>query len=88
MRTPTKRWLTQLDIVKLNGEIAQVVKANGQPIKTFKTQVAGGQLQRLEQNRLGYEPHTSFISARYVDTTDRSRSSYTMRDMFWLKKSQ
>jgi hypothetical protein len=85
---PKNRWLTLADVVKQNGEIAVVVKANGQPIKTFKTQVAGGQMQRLEQNRLGYEPHTSFISPRYVDTTDRSRSSYTMRDMFWLKKSQ
>lgn len=83
---PKNRWLTLADLVKQNGEIALVVKANGQTVKTYKTQVQGGQLQRLEQNRLGYEPHTSFISPRYVDTTDRSRSSFTMRDMYWLKK--
>jgi hypothetical protein len=85
---PKNRWLTLADIVKLNGEIALVVKANGQPVKTYKTQVTGGQLQRLEQSRLGFAPRTSFISPRYVDTTDRSRSSYSMREMFWLKKSQ
>src|SRR5829696_8675351 len=68
---PKNRWLTMADIVKSNGEIASVVKANGQPVKTYKTQVAGGQLQRLEQNRVGFEPRTSFISPRYVDTTDR-----------------
>ena len=85
---PKNKWLTLADLTKLNGEIAVVVKANGQPVKTFRTQVKGGQLQRIEENRLGYEPHSSFISPRYVDTTDRSRSSYTMRDMFWLKKSQ
>ena len=85
---PKNRWLTLADVIKQNGEIALVVKANGQPVKTFKTQVQGGQLQRIEQNRLGYEPHTSFISPRYVDTTDSSRSSFTMREMFWLKKSQ
>lgn len=85
---PKNRWLLMSDLSKLNGEIAFVVKANGQPIKTYKTQVAGGQLQRLEQNRLGYEPRSSFISPRYVDTTDRSRSSYSMREMFWLRKSQ
>ena len=85
---PKNRWLTLADVLKLNGEIALVVKAEGQPIKTFKTKVQGGQLQRLDQNRLDFEPHTSFISPRYVDTTDSSRSSYTMRDMFWLKKSQ
>ena len=84
---PKNRWLTLADLVKQNGEIALVVKANGQPVKTFKTQVQGGQLQRLDQNRLDFEPHTSFISPRYVDTNDRSRSSYTMRDMFWVKKS-
>lgn len=84
---PKNRWLTLADVTKLNGEVGVVVKANGQPVKTFKTQVQGGELKRLEQNRLGFEPHTSFISPRYVDTTDRSRSSYTMREMFWLKKT-
>ena len=84
---PKGRWLTLAELVKLNGEVAFVVKANGQPVKTYKTQIKGGQLQQLDQNRLGYEPRTSFISPRYVDTTDRSRSSYTMRDMFWLKKT-
>jgi hypothetical protein len=84
---PKNRWLTLPDVTKLNGEVAVVVKANGQTVKTFKTQVQGGELKRLEQNRLGFEPNTSFISPRYVDTTDRSRSSYTMREMFWLKKT-
>jgi hypothetical protein len=83
---PKNRWLTLAEVVKQNGEIAVVVKANGQPIKTFKTQVQGGQLQRLDRNRLDFEPHTSFISPRYVDTTDSSRSSYTMREMFWVTK--
>jgi hypothetical protein len=86
--TTKGRWLSMSDLSKLNGEIAFVVRANGQPIKTFKTQVTGGQLQRLEQNRLGFEPRTSFISPRFVDTNDRSRSSYSMREMFWLRKSQ
>jgi len=85
---PKNRWLTLADIVKLNGEIALVVKANGQPVKTYKTRVAAGQLQRIEQNRLGFEPRTSFISPRYVDTTDRSTSTFKMREMFWLRKSQ
>lgn len=84
---PKNKWLTLADLTKLNGEIAFVVKANGQPVKTFKTQVSGGQLRGLEQSRLGYEPRTSFISPRYVDTTDRSRSDFTMRDMFWLKRT-
>jgi hypothetical protein len=86
--SPKAHWLSMADLSKLNGEIAFVVKANSQPIKTYKTQVAGEQLQRLEQNRLGFEPRTSFISPRYVDTTDRSRSSYSMREMFWIRKSQ
>jgi hypothetical protein len=81
-------WLSMADLSKLNGEIAFVVKANGQPIKTFKTQITGGQLQRIEQNRLNFEPRTSFISPRFVDTNDRSRSSYSMREMFWIRKSQ
>jgi hypothetical protein len=83
---PKNKWLTLADLNKLNGEIALVVKANGQPVKTYKAQVQGGQLQRLDRSRLDFEPRTAFISPRYVDTTDRSRSTYTMRDMFWVNK--
>jgi hypothetical protein len=82
---PKNRWLTLAEVLKLNGELSIVIKANGQPVKTFKTPVQGGQLQRLERNRLGFDPRTSFISPRYVDTTDKSRSSYSMREMFWVQ---
>jgi hypothetical protein len=75
-------------LFKENGNIAVIVKANGQPVKTYKAQVQGGQLQGLGESRLNYEPATSFISPRYVDTTDRSRSSFTMRDMFWVKQTR
>lgn len=85
---PKQKWLTLADLTKLSGEIAFVVKANGQPVKTYKTQVNGGQVRGLEQSRLGYEPHASFISPRYVDINDGSRSSFTMRDMIWLKRTQ
>lgn len=85
---PKQKWLNLADLTKQGGEIAVVVKANGQPIKTYKTRVKGGQLQTLERNRLNTEPRTDFISPRYVDITDRSRSDFTMRDMFWVKKSQ
>ena len=86
--TPKQRWLALSDLTKQDGEIAMIVKANGQPIKSYKTRVVGGRLQTLERNRLDTEPRTAFISPRYVDLTDRSRSDFTMRDMFWIKKSQ
>ena len=85
---PQQKWLSVGDLTKLNGEIAVVVKANGQVLKSYKTQVRNGEIQRLERNRLGYQPHTDFISPRYVDMTDRSRSDFTMRDMYWMKKSE
>ncbi|HEX7333254.1 MAG TPA: hypothetical protein VF290_17260 [Pyrinomonadaceae bacterium] len=86
--TPKQRWLALSDVTRQDGEIVMVVKANGQPIKSYKTRVVGGRLQTLERNRLETEPRTAFISPRYVDLTDRSRSDFTMRDMFWIKKSQ
>src|SRR6266550_4087157 len=67
---PRNHWLTLADLTKQNGEIALVVKANGQPIKTYKTQVKGGQLQRLPRNALDVEPHSTFISPRFVDTSE------------------
>ena len=85
--TPKQRWLALSDLTKQDGEIVKIVKANGQPIKSYKTRVVGGRLQTLERNRLDAQPRTLFISPRYVDLTDRSRSDFTMRDMFWIKKS-
>ena len=84
--TPKQRWLALSDLTKQDGEIVMIVKANGQPIKSYQTRVIGGRLQTLERNRLDIEPRTAFISPRYVDLTDRSRSDFTMRDMFWIKK--
>lgn len=85
---PKQRWLALSDLIKQDGEIAVVVKANGQPVKTYKTRTQGGKLQTLERNGLSFQPHTEFISPRYVDLSDRSTSDFTMRDMFWVKKYQ
>ena len=84
---PRNHWLTLADITKKGGELTLVVKANGQPVKSYKTQVAGGQIQRLPQNRLDAEPHAAFISPRFVDTSARSSSRYKMFDMYWVRKS-
>ena len=83
---PRQHWLTLSDITKQNGEIALVVKANGQPIKTYKTTVSGGQLQRLPGNALNFEPHATFISPRFIDVSSGSNSSYKMFEMYWVKK--
>ena len=83
---PKQKWLNLGDLTKQDGEIVVVVKADGKPIKSYKTHVSGGKLQTLDRNRLDFNPRTDFISPRYVDLTDRSRSDYTMRDMFWVKK--
>src|SRR6185369_16158160 len=53
---PRNHWLTLSDLTKKDGEIMVVVKANGQPIKAYKTAVSGGHLQRLPQNALNWEP--------------------------------
>jgi len=83
---PRNHWLTLADLTKLNGEIAVVVKANGQPIKTYKTTVSGGQIGRLPQNALNFEPHAQFISPRFIDTSAGSNSRYKVYEMYWLKK--
>lgn len=84
---PQNRWLTLADMTKKDGEVSLVVKANGQPIKSYKTRAAGGQLQRLPQNSLGAEPHTAFISPRFIDTSRQSPARDKMFDMYWVGKS-
>ncbi|MFL6209995.1 MAG: hypothetical protein ACJ74W_14150 [Pyrinomonadaceae bacterium] len=84
---PRNHWLTLADLTKRDGEVTLVVKANGQPVKSYKTRVAGGQLQRLPQNSLDAQPHAAFISPRFVDTSARSNSRYKMFDMYWVRQS-
>ena len=83
---PRQHWLTLSDLTKQTGEIELVVKANGQPIKTYKTRVSGGQIQRLPQNALPFEPGENFISPRFIDVSSGSNASYKMFEMYWVKK--
>lgn len=83
---PKNHWLTLADLTKLSGEVSVVVKANGQPIKTYKTQVSGGQIQPLSRSVLNYEPHAQFISPRYIDVSAGTNSRYKMYMMYWLTK--
>jgi hypothetical protein len=79
-------YLTMADLKK-DGEYAIVLKANGQPVKSYKFQIKGGQVQRPDQSRIDYEPHVNFLSPRYIDTTSGTGSRYAMHDMYWVKKS-
>jgi hypothetical protein len=79
-------YLTLADLKK-DGDFTIVLKANGQPLKSYKFQVKGGEIQRPENSRLNYEPHAAFISPRYIDISAGSSSRYHMRDMFWVKKN-
>lgn len=83
---PRQRWLTLADLTKKDGEVALVVKAGGQPVKSYRTRVAGGQLQRLPENALGSQPAASFISPRFVDMSAGSNSRYKMFEMYWVRK--
>ena len=83
---PKNRWVTLADMTTQNGEVALLLKANGQPIKTYKTQASGGQLQRLPQSALNFEPHSSFISPRFIDTSRTSPIENGMFEMYWVKK--
>lgn len=85
---PKQKWLNLADLTKQDGEVVMIVKANDQPIKSYKTRISGGKLQGLDRSKLDTQPRTDFISPRYVDLSDRSRSDFTMRDMFWIKKDQ
>jgi hypothetical protein len=83
---PKNHWLTLADLRKQNGEIAVMVKANGQPVKTYKAIVSGGQLQHLSRSALNFEPHAQFVSPRFIDVSSGTNSRYKMYSMYWMKK--
>lgn len=83
---PTRQYLTRAALAANDGEVTFVVKANGQPVKSYRMQVKGGQLQSLDRSRLGYEPRTDFISPRMIDTSSGSSSDYHMLEAYWLRR--
>ena len=84
---PKVRWMTLADLTKRDGEYTVVAKVNGTPFKSYKAEVKGGQLQRHPRNSMNMEPHTAFISPRQVDTSSRTTSRYSMRDVYWIRKN-
>jgi len=83
---PTRQYLTRASLAAKDGEFVVVVKANGQPVKSYRMQAKGGQLQSLAQSRLGYEPRADFISPRMIDTSSGSGSDFPMLEAYWLRK--
>jgi hypothetical protein len=81
------RWMTLADLTKRDGVYTMVAKVNGKPFKSYTAEVKGGQLQRHARNRIDIEPHTAFISPRQVDTSSRTTSRYSMRDVYWIRKN-
>lgn len=84
---PTRQYLTRAALTAKDAEFAVIVKMNGQPIKSYRMQVKGGQIQSLDRSRLGYEPRADFISPRMIDTSSGSSSNYQMLEAYWLQKN-
>ena len=81
---PSPQWLTSPSMLRREGELTVVIKVNGQPIKSYRGQIKGGQPLRLARNQLGFEPRADFIATRLIDM---SRScEYCMLDLFWLTR--
>jgi hypothetical protein len=91
MRQPKNlggQFLTLAALTRKDGDLTIVLKANGQPVKSYRVQVRGGQLQRLARSQLEFQPHTDFISARLVDVSADGGCEYCMLDLFWVKTTE
>lgn len=82
---PSVQWLTLAALTKKEGDLNIVLKVNGQPFKSYRAQVRGGQLERLARNRMEIEPHTDFISPRLIDLSRDGGCEYCMLDLFWVR---
>jgi hypothetical protein len=87
MPKTTRQYLTRASLASHDGEYGVVVKVNGQPVKSYRLQVRGGQIQPLDRSSLAYEPHTDFISPRMIDTSAGTSSRYHMLETYWLRKN-
>jgi hypothetical protein len=84
---PSVQWLTLGSLTKRDGELTVIIKVNGQPVKSYRAQVKGGQPVRLARNQMEVEPHTDFIATRLIDVSRDGGCEYCMLDLFWVKKT-
>jgi hypothetical protein len=83
---PSVQWLTSASMTKRDGELTIVLKANGQPFKSYHAGIKGGQPVRLARNQMEFEPHTDFISTRLVDLSRDGGCDYCMLDLIWVTR--
>jgi len=81
------QWLTLESLKKRDGDLTIVLKANGQPFKTYHAQIRGGNPVGLPRNQMEFEPHTEFIPTRLVDLSRDGGCDYCMLDLFWVSKA-
>lgn len=86
-KTPRAEYLTMQELTKRDGAFTVVVKVNAKPVKSYRFQVNGGRVQGLDRSRLDYEPHSGFISPRYIDTSAGTTSRYKMKEAYWIVRS-
>ena len=82
---PTAQWLTFASLMKREGELTIVIKVNGQPVKSYRAQVKGGQPVRLARNQMEVAPHTDFVATRLIDVSRDGGCEFCMLDLFWVK---
>ena len=85
---PNVQWLTLASLTKRDGDLSIVIKVNGQPVKSYRAQVKGGQPVRLARNQMGFEPHVDFISTRLIDVSRDGGCEYCMLDLFWVRQNE
>ena len=81
---PSVQWLTFASLTKRDGDLTIVLKANGQPFKSYRAGIKGGQSVRLARNQMEIEPHTDFISTRLIDLSRTGGCDYCMLELFWV----
>lgn len=79
--------LTMRDLVNRDRVYLLVVKADGTPIKSFWLETKAGRLLRLEQCRMGFEPHAEFIAPRFIESGDESSRPFLVTDAYWVRRS-
>jgi len=79
------QWLTLATLTKRDGDLNIALKVNGQPVKSWRSQVRGRQIERLARNQIEFEPHTDFIAPRLIDLSRDGGCDYCMLDLFWVK---
>jgi hypothetical protein len=78
------RNFTKANLIAADGAYDVNIVCDGAAVRTYLLTVENGVIKPHPRSALDYQPHTRFLSPRFIDISSRSNSQYKMTEAWWV----